>query len=487
MENRQFMAAAWPCAGFESGAYAQEAGRVTPCCVRIPAQQGRYRLEVTVTAAQDARDALLFANHRRLLWRGALRAGESRRVSALVMTHPFLPEGGKEAVPCEAIELALCAPGAVIDAVCAEPASAPAVLLMGDSTVTDQGALVPYAPGATYCGWGQMLPAYLNRAACVGNFARSGMTAESLREAGLYDLLCGQICEGDLVLMQFGHNDQKRPQLQADGGYADALRTFIDELRAKGARPVVVTPLARNSWWNEQEYNDLLHAFAASAARVAQEKGVPVIDLHRFMRDVIAGQGREAVKPLFHVGDYTHTNDFGAYLAAGHVAGALERLGLLHTCALPPWAPHGPYDVPASDQGDESLPPTGLEALYRRYETEDGEAPLGCAGALELVCRTCALFAHNEPVALPADVQQDDACAEDVRCALQSRLIPPGMLEDGCLHPRAAVRRQDFLTMLSRGYAMRCAPAGFAQGQTDHTDTTITRREAAAICRRAKI
>ena len=487
MENRQLMDAAWPCAGFEAGAFAQEAGRVTPRCVRIPAPQGRCHLEVTLTAAQDVGEALLFANHRRLLWRGELRAGESRCVSAMVMTHPFLPEGGGEAVPCEAIELALCAPGSAIDSVCARPVRAPAVLLMGDSTVTDQGALAPYAPGATYCGWGQMLTPFLNEAACVGNFARSGMTAQTIRETGLYDLLCEHLRAGDLVLMQFGHNDQKRAQLLADGGYADALRAFIDELRAKGAQPVVVTPLARNSWWNEREYNDLLHAFAASAVRVAQEKGVPVIDLHRFMREVIVSQGREAVRPLFHVGDYTHTNDFGAALAAGHVAGMLGQLGLLRTCALPPWAPHGPYDVPANDQGDESLPPVGLEALYLRYETENGDAPLDRAGALELVCRTCALFAHNGPAALPDDVQPDDACADDVRCALQSRLILPGMLEDGCLHPRKAVRRQDFLAMLSRGYAMRRAPVDFAGDQAAGTETTITRREAAAVCRRAQI
>lgn len=486
MENRQLHDAAWPCAGFETGAFAQGAGRVAPRCARIPAPQGRLRLEVTVAASQDTEEALLFSNHRRLLWRGALRAGERRRVSALIMTHPFLPEDGTTPVPCGAVELALCAPGAVIDDVCAGPVCTPAVLLMGDSTVTDQGALAPYAPGATYCGWGQMLTPFLNEAACVGNFARSGMTAASLRESGLYDLLCEQIRAGDLVLMQFGHNDQKRPQLQADGGYADALRTYIDELRARGARPVVVTPLARNSWWNAREYNDLLAAFAASAARVAQEKGVPVIDLHGFMREVIVNRGREAVKPLFHVGDYTHTNDFGACLAAGHVAGELGRLGLLPVRALPPWMPHGPYDVPACDQGDESLPPMGLEALYRRYETENGGAALDRSGALELICRTCGLFAVNEPVPLPADVQMDDACAGDVRCALQSRLILPGMLEGGCLRPREPVRRQDFLTMLSRGYAMRCAPVDFAR-QADSEETIITRREAAALCRQAKI
>ena len=163
-----------------------------------------------------------------------MKVQDQVQVTALCMVHPVLPEGADEPVRSEGIELALVGDGVTMESVRAEAADVRAVLLMGDSTVTDQGALSPYAPGATYCGWGQMLPAFLGTSACVGNFARSGLTAETFRTEGLYDLMKAQLRPGDLVLMQFGHNDQKRPHLTAEGGYAGALHAYVQALRALG-------------------------------------------------------------------------------------------------------------------------------------------------------------------------------------------------------------------------------------------------------------
>ncbi|MDY3832990.1 MAG: hypothetical protein SOZ79_10990, partial [Candidatus Ventricola sp.] len=195
-----------PCAGFARGEFDAAQGYTTPVCTRIAAAQGRYRVTVCLRAQRDAAEVVLFANGRRLLWRGAMRAGEQTVVTALCMVHPVLPEGADEPAPACGIELALVGDGVTMESVRAEAADVRAVLLMGDSTVTDQGALSPYAPGATYCGWGQMLPAFLGTSACVGNFARSGLTAETFRTEGLYDLMKAQLRPGDLVLMQFGHN-----------------------------------------------------------------------------------------------------------------------------------------------------------------------------------------------------------------------------------------------------------------------------------------
>lgn len=474
---------ALPCAGFHSGIATRMKDRTDAYCVRISATEGRYIIRVNITASQDTKEALLFANKRRLIWRGDLRSGETISVSALCMVHPLLP--GTTDVPLQGkdIELALIAPGACIDAVCAAPANVPAVLLMGDSTVTDQEALSPYAPGATYCGWGQMLPAYLGENACVGNFAHSGLTVETFRTEGYYDLMKTMLLPGDFVLMQFGHNDQKRSHLTAEGGYAEGLRAYIAELRTLGAKPVLVTPLARNSWKNEETYLDLLSAFAQSAKAVAAEMGVPLIDLHGFMKAHLLRTGRDAAKTLFHIGDYTHTNDFGANLAADFVAAELARLGLMRVNACAPWPPHGPYDVPASDQGDEALPPTGLEVLYRSYEQDRPSAPLTRQEALELICRTCSLFAHNAPIDLPSDVPLDEPYSPDIRCALQHGIIPADMLADGKFHRWREISGEDFMRILSLGYGMRC----HAENLPKLTGETITRERAAAICRAAQI
>lgn len=481
--EKRTLAAVNSCAGFEAGTTAQMEGRMPVSCARMPMPDGRYRLRVRIEADQDTPQALLFGNHRRLLWRGSLKAGEHIEIDAAGLLAPYLPDGADEAKPCDGIELALAASGARIKSAQAEQAGLPAVLLLGDSTVTDQGALSPYAPGATYCGWGQMLPFFLGGEACVGNYARSGMTAETFRAEGLYDLLRAQVRPGDLALIQFGHNDQKRAHLTAQGGFADAIRTYIRELRALGARPVLVTPLARNSWWNEREYNDLLASFAQSLTHIGREMDAPVIDLHAFMMELLQKTGRDAAKPLFHTGDYTHTNDFGAYAAARFVAGELKRMGLADTRRADCWPPHGPHDVPANNQGDESLPPQGLEALYIAYETIRPDATLTRIEALELVNRTCALFSCNEYLPMPADAALGEAYTSDVQCALQARLIPEDMMADGKLHRRREISAEDFMRILVRGYGMRCRTDSLPGDKRGK----ITRAEAAALCRMAKI
>ena len=54
---------------------------------------------------------------------------------------------------------------------------------------------------------------------------------------------------GDYIFMEFGHNDQKQkgPGKGAYYSFMTSLKTFIDEARARGAYPVLVTPTQRRS------------------------------------------------------------------------------------------------------------------------------------------------------------------------------------------------------------------------------------------------
>lgn len=464
---------AFPCAGFTKAAEALP-GRVPAQCLRLNTAPERCRLTVCF-AARGA--AALFANHRRLLWRG-VGDGEPKVIHRCLLNHPYLVPDMDGVHPFGQVELALCAQEGEILQATAEAADVPAVLVMGDSTVTDQGAASPYAPGATYCGWGQLLPLHLGHSACVGNFARSGLTVETIRTEGLYSLLLSQLRPGDVVLIQFGHNDQKRPHLTANGGYASALERFIQEIRQAGGVPVVVTPLARNSWWDEAHYLDLLADFATAAKDVARRMNAPMIDLHGHMMAFLQSTGREAAKAYFHQGDYTHTNDFGASVAAAFVAAELSHLGLAQAEAFAPWEPYAPYDEPACNQGDESLPPTGLEALYRSYERR-GDAPVNRQQALELVLRTCGLFAHNAPVTLPEDIPLNESYSADVRCALQHHLMPD--MPDGKFHRLRQVTAAEFTALVRKGYGMRCSSS------LPPIDEPLTCAKAAALCRLAKI
>ena len=105
------------------------------------------------------------------------------------------------------------------------------ILLAGDSTVAN-------CPTYEYpmSGWGAHLAPEVYSWGAVHNFAKGGATTESFREEGLWYELLHQAVSGDVVLIQFGHNDQKRGHLAARGGYADNLRRMVARCPGQGGR-----------------------------------------------------------------------------------------------------------------------------------------------------------------------------------------------------------------------------------------------------------
>lgn len=345
--------------------------RAIPLWYKADTGAGRFRVTATLCGVEDCGEVLLFVSRRRLGWRGALARGEQVTVTALCDVSPIIAVGGGDAAEgdfgrAEDTSVDVVVIGAALYSLEIQPWEGKTVWLMGDSTVTDQPAQAPYAPGATYAGWGQMLPVYLGEQYCVSNHAHSGLSTETFRDKGHYDLMVPLLRPGDMVLIQFGHNDQKRLHLAADTGYSANLLRYIRELRANRACPVLVTPLARNTWASETEYNDMLLPFAAAMKRLGQAEDVPVVDLHGAMKTAICRVGLDAARVWFHPCDYTHTNDFGAHMAAGFVAEELARLGLISEVPVPAWEVHPPLDeleAPAAVEPGGLKPPAGSKPL----------------------------------------------------------------------------------------------------------------------------
>jgi lysophospholipase L1-like esterase len=201
------------------------------------------------------------------------------------------------------------------------------VLLAGDSTV----ASCP-AHEAPMSGWGAQLGAYVG--VPVRNFAKGGATTASHRAEGLWAALVREILAGDVVVLQFGHNDQKEPELP----YRDNLRAFVGEARAAGALAVLCTPVQRRRFDGARlvpthgGYPDQVRALAAAG-------GVPLIDLTAATTELYERLGPEGSKALFThfppgahplypegVADDTHFCFRGADEVAAIVAERLKEL-----------------------------------------------------------------------------------------------------------------------------------------------------------------
>jgi lysophospholipase L1-like esterase len=149
------------------------------------------------------------------------------------------------------------------------------IILVGDSTM------------AVNSGWGPGFCALADpRVACV-NMAKGGRSSGSYRAegswAGVIDALKnGSDFETTYVLIQFGHNDQpgkegRSTDLQTE--FPANMARYVREVKAAGAKPVLLTPLTRRSFQDFKVKNDL-EPWAAATKKVAMDEGVPLLDLN---------------------------------------------------------------------------------------------------------------------------------------------------------------------------------------------------------------
>ena len=190
-------------------------------------------------------------------------------------------------------------------------------------------------------GWAQMLPLYLdNDKVKMDIRSRGGRSTKSFIADGIWDKLINDVKKGDYVFIQFGHNDaSKRPERHASyADYRKNLIRMINEVRAKGATPVLLTSVVQRTFMNKVLIDDRLKGYPAIMRKLAKEMDVMLIDCHQKTRDFVVTIGDEASKPYYRylppgvdpfkpkgIADDTHMMEKGAKRVAAFVAeGMLE-------------------------------------------------------------------------------------------------------------------------------------------------------------------
>ncbi|MDO5424983.1 MAG: rhamnogalacturonan acetylesterase [Eubacteriales bacterium] len=417
-------------------------------------REGNYRVTVELWAEEAVEEAMLFLGRRRLALLRDLPKGTRLQEQFVTNICPIIPRGQEDAEEDTTLDVTVIGKGLRLGMVDAAPWEGKTLYIAGDSTVTDQSAEYPYLPGSSYCGWGQMLSAYLGCRMAVSNHAHSGLTTESFRSEGHYQILLDRILPGDVCLFQFGHNDQKLDFLKAEEGYRENLLRYIREIREKGACPVLVTPLARNSWRGDDgSYNDLLEPYETACQKIAKETGVPLLNLHQMSKAFILEHGCEDAKRFFYPSDYTHSNDYGAYRFAEFIAKELVRCGIVEDVQAGEWNPPAKLprlSVPAEFAGMKN---PAEQPLFENLE-RPGDL-LTRAEALEFVIAAMRFFPTNVYNDMFTDVIGHETYAGSVECAWQNGLILPEMVRDQKIFPQELVTGGEFIRILLNGYKSR--------------------------------
>lgn len=220
----------------------------------------------------------------------------------------------------------------------ATSAATPTLHLAGDSTMGPK--LEEKRPET---GWGERLEEVLAPgAARIVNHARNGRSTRRFVEEGRWQALLESLSPGDLVLIQFGHNDQSRDKpdrYTPPDDFKAYLARFSAEVRARQARPVLLTPVVRRRFDAEGAFYDSHGEYPDLVRAVAAEHDVPLLDLTRTTEILLRAHGEADSRHLFlwlapgehpnypdGIEDNTHFSPEGALAVARLVAEALGRL-----------------------------------------------------------------------------------------------------------------------------------------------------------------
>lgn len=222
------------------------------------------------------------------------------------------------------------------------------LFVLGDSTVCEQSASIPYFPLQQCQGVGSAMTKYLGKDWAVVNEAESGLSASA--STSHKKNMINSVKPGDVVWFQFGHNDDKVTSDPATNGYLDTMESYYNEVTAKGGYFVAVGPIQRctagqysNGVWNAAlaQYSTAAKNFT-EAKIAAGATNIAFVDLNALSLDFLnteaakidneTGYGAESPRFYYFVSkfpgykqDYTHPNDAGADVFAGKfVEGANE-------------------------------------------------------------------------------------------------------------------------------------------------------------------
>ncbi len=303
-----------------------------PFFVSVQLVDGDYRVAVTL-GGEAPSDTTLRAESRRLLLKDvALPAGAAQTFSFTLHLRTPVIAGTAQQVKLkpreigaldwdEKLTLEFNGEHPAFRSISITPVKdAPTLYLAGDSTVVDQDK-EPWA------AWGQMLPAFFGPALAIANEAESGETIRSFVGEHRLEKIMSTIRPGDYLAIQFAHNDQKPgPGFVSIPDYKAQLKSYLDQARAHGATPILVTSMNRRVFDETGHIKPTLGDYPQATRDVAAEEHVALIDLNAMSKTLFEALGDTGTLKAFvhypantfpgqpeELKDDTHFNSYGAW------------------------------------------------------------------------------------------------------------------------------------------------------------------------------
>ena len=224
-------------------------------------------------------------------------------------------------------------------------ASATTLFFAGDSTLDDNGFRPPYR------SWGREAGALMTPGNVISNFAQSGHSTKSFLADGHWAKLIAAVKPGEFVLIEFGHNDQKKStpfymkERYADpnGLFREIVRGWVKEVRANGATPILASPICRGQFEADGKHvrDGGLGAYRDAMREMSVELDCDFVDMNTLTRQLMERVGKSETEKFFVIStgliksrdgepskDVTHPIKAGAVAFAKLFVADVKRQGL---------------------------------------------------------------------------------------------------------------------------------------------------------------
>ncbi len=192
---------------------------------------------------------------------------------------------------------------AAVDGTDANTETITKLFTIGDSTMAEN-MRVDEDPGDPGRGWVEALQPYFDETRLViENYAVSGRSTKSFIDEGRWDKVLNLLRPGDILLVQFGHNDEKKADAKRytdpETTFKANLERFVNEAREKGAVPILATPVVRRLFQSDGTLRDTHAPYTAAMKEVAQALDVPLVDMNAATEQLVESFGPEKSKELY--------------------------------------------------------------------------------------------------------------------------------------------------------------------------------------------
>lgn len=179
------------------------------------------------------------------------------------------------------------------------------IFIIGDSTAANKQ---PTAFPET--GWGMELASFFTADVKVDNRALNGRSTKSFLNEKRWDAVMSDLKKGDVVLIEFGHNDEKidKPEVGTSlVQFKINLINYVKDAQSKKAIPILLTPIARRNFKNGV-LTDTHMGYPDVVKKLADSLHIPLIDMQRKTEKLLTNLGDEPSKKLFNYVEPGHVN-----------------------------------------------------------------------------------------------------------------------------------------------------------------------------------